>query len=129
VILDFFAGSGTTFHATALLNASDAGSRQTILVTNNEVKEDVSRAFARGHTFPGDEKYEQSGVSEAVAWPRCRAVVTGQRPDDKPVEGAHLDGREYSEGFDENIEYFRLDFLDPDEVARGDAFKAILPIV
>lgn len=34
-----------------------------------------------------------------------------------------------SQGFDENLEYFRLDFLDPDEVARGDAFKAILPIL
>ena len=34
-----------------------------------------------------------------------------------------------NEGFLENLEYFRLDFLDPDEVARGDAFKAILPIL
>lgn len=34
-----------------------------------------------------------------------------------------------SEGFDENLEYFRLDFLDPDEVARGDAFKSIVPIL
>jgi adenine-specific DNA-methyltransferase len=129
VILDFFAGSGTTFHATAILNASDEGSRQSILVTNNEVKEDASKAFAGRNIFPGDDEYERSGLSEAVAWPRCRAVVTGQRPDGKPVEGAHLDGREYSEGFEENIEYCRLDFLDPDEVARGDAFKAIMPIL
>jgi adenine-specific DNA-methyltransferase len=34
-----------------------------------------------------------------------------------------------SEGFEENLEYFRLDFLDPDEVARGDSFKAILPVL
>jgi adenine-specific DNA-methyltransferase len=34
-----------------------------------------------------------------------------------------------SEGFEENMEYFRLDFLDPDSVARGDAFAAILPIL
>jgi adenine-specific DNA-methyltransferase len=34
-----------------------------------------------------------------------------------------------SEGFEENIEFFRLDFLDPDDVARGDAFQAILPIL
>jgi len=37
LIVDFFAGSGTTFHATCLLNAEDAGSRRCILVTNNEV--------------------------------------------------------------------------------------------
>lgn len=35
-ILDFFAGSGTTLHATMQLNAEDGGSRQCILVTNNE---------------------------------------------------------------------------------------------
>ena len=36
LILDFFAGSGTTLHATMQLNAEDGGSRQCILVTNNE---------------------------------------------------------------------------------------------
>lgn len=35
-ILDFFAGSGTTLHATMALNAEDDGNRQCILVTNNE---------------------------------------------------------------------------------------------
>ncbi len=35
-ILDFFAGSGTTLHATRALNAEDGGNRQCILVTNNE---------------------------------------------------------------------------------------------
>ena len=35
-ILDFFAGSGTTLHSTMMLNAEDGGSRQCILVTNNE---------------------------------------------------------------------------------------------
>lgn len=35
-ILDFFAGSGTTLHATMRLNAEDGGNRQCILVTNNE---------------------------------------------------------------------------------------------
>jgi adenine-specific DNA-methyltransferase len=36
VILDFFAGSGTTLHATMALNAEDGGIRQCIMVTNNE---------------------------------------------------------------------------------------------
>ncbi len=36
IILDFFAGSGTTLHATMQLNAEDGGNRQCILVTNNE---------------------------------------------------------------------------------------------
>lgn len=36
LILDFFAGSGTTLHATMALNAEDGGNRQCILITNNE---------------------------------------------------------------------------------------------
>jgi adenine-specific DNA-methyltransferase len=36
VILDFFAGSGTTGHALMLLNSEDGGKRQFILCTNNE---------------------------------------------------------------------------------------------
>jgi adenine-specific DNA-methyltransferase len=36
IIIDFFAGSGTTLHATMALNAEDNGNRQCILVTNNE---------------------------------------------------------------------------------------------
>lgn len=47
VILDFFAGSGTTAHAVAQLNAEDGGSRQTILVTHGDengknIAEDVT---------------------------------------------------------------------------------------
>ncbi|MBU1089734.1 site-specific DNA-methyltransferase [Patescibacteria group bacterium] len=36
IILDFFAGSGTTAHAVAQLNKEDGGKRKCILVTNNE---------------------------------------------------------------------------------------------
>ena len=38
VVLDFFAGSGTTGHAVAELNAEDGGRRTFILATNNENK-------------------------------------------------------------------------------------------
>ena len=36
VVLDFFAGSGSTGHAVMELNAEDKGNRQFILITNNE---------------------------------------------------------------------------------------------
>lgn len=36
IILDFFAGSGTTLHAAIELNAEDGGNRQCLMVTNNE---------------------------------------------------------------------------------------------
>lgn len=36
IVLDFFAGSGTTGHATMKLNAEDGGHREFILITNGE---------------------------------------------------------------------------------------------
>lgn len=129
VIIDFFAGSGTTYHATCLLNQSDQGKRQCVLVTNNEVKEGVSGQLAKQGIFPGSPEFEKHGIAERVSWPRCKAVATGKRPDGSPVEGSSLGGRDYAQGFDENIEYFHLDFLEPAAVARGDAFQAILPVL
>ena len=43
LVLDFFAGSGTTFHATCLMNWRDGGRRRSISVTNNEVGEEQAR--------------------------------------------------------------------------------------
>ena len=57
-ILDFFAGSGTTLHATMQLNAEDGGNRQCILVTNNEnnICEEVTyernKRVIQGYTTP-----------------------------------------------------------------------------
>lgn len=127
LILDFFAGSGTTLHATCLLNAEDGGSRRCILVTNNEVEaEEASRLFDAGQ-FPGSPEYERHGVFQQATRPRVEAAITGIRPDGVQVEGSYLDGRPISKGFDENVEFFRLDYLDPDELELGDQFQAILP--
>ncbi len=129
VVLDFFAGSGTTFHATALLNQEAGGNRQCILVTSNEVTEKKEKALADEGHFPGDVEFERHGVAEAVAWPRCKASITGKRLDGTVLDGEYLNGHSLQDGFEENMEYFRLDFLNPSEVARGDAFQAVLPIL
>lgn len=135
VILDFFAGSGTTLHATALINAQIGGNRRCILVSNNEPGEKrAATLHAKGH-FPGDTAFEQIGICESVTWPRCKYVVNGKRDDGVPLQGRYLDIEGYpkhlqwAHGFNENLEYFHLDFLNPAEVARGDAFQAILPIL
>lgn len=129
LILDFFGGSGTTLHATALLNNEIGGYRRCILVTNNEVTDKVESKLLGQDVFQGDPEFEKHGVAESVTWPRCRSIITGHRMDGKQLEGDYFHGRAMSEGFEENLEYFRLDFLDPDEVARGDSFKAILPVL
>ncbi len=61
-ILDFFAGSGTTLHATMQLNAEDGGHRKCILVTNNEnnICEEVTyernKRVIQGYTTPKGEE-------------------------------------------------------------------------
>jgi adenine-specific DNA-methyltransferase len=127
LIVDFFAGSGTTLHATLLMNEADGGRRRCILVTNNEVEERVARQLRKEGVLPADPEWEKHGVFEQVARPRCEAVVTGRRPDGIPIPGRYLNGRLFEEGFEENVEFYRLDYLDPDEVDLGFQFEAILP--
>ena len=55
IILDFFGGSGTTLHATCLLNSEDGGRRRCILVTNNEVEAELSVKLARAGILAGQE--------------------------------------------------------------------------
>src|ERR1051326_9501715 len=54
LILDFFSGSGTTFHSTALLNAEDEGNRRCILVTNNEGNEKLTNDLRSKGYSAGD---------------------------------------------------------------------------
>jgi len=129
LVLDFFAGSGTALHATALLNAEDGGNRRCILVTNNEVNEKIVNELSEQGIFAGQPEFEKFGICEAVTWPRNKNAINGKRDDGTELSGAYLNGREMKEGFEENIEYFRLDFLDPHEVAYGEKFEAILPIL
>lgn len=135
VVLDFFGGSGTTFHAVSLLNALLGGRRRSILVSNNEPGEKQSKKLTKHKYFPGDEEYEAQGICESVMWPRCKYVVRGYRDDGTPLQGTYLwpdiNGIPIAlkDGFRENVEYFRLDFLDSACVERGDAFEGVLPIL
>lgn len=132
VILDFFAGSGTTLHATALLNAQDGGSRQCILVTNNDLSDDDARqAYSDGY-FPGDLAYEALGIFESVTRPRIEAALTGRRPDGETVPGRYLKEyleRQHGDGFTENVAFLQLDYLDPDVVGLGRQYRAIAPLL
>lgn len=62
IILDFFAGSGTTAQAVLELNAEDKGNRQFIMATNNENNICIESTYPRikrvieGYEFEGNEK-------------------------------------------------------------------------
>lgn len=129
VILDFFAGSGTTAHAVALLNSRDGGRRRAILVTNNEVSPETDARLRQAGHRPGSSYYEQHGIFHSVTKPRLTAAVTGARDDGLPVPGTYDDGSPIADGLRANIEFFDLAYLDRDTVALGTAFGAIAPVL
>jgi adenine-specific DNA-methyltransferase len=93
LIVDFFAGSGTTLQACAELNELDGGDRRCILVTNNEVKfEEAQKLAARGLT-KGSDEYEQHGICRSITFPRCKYVLNGCRDDGTELFGDYLTGR------------------------------------
>ena len=130
LIVDFFAGSGTTLHAVNLLNAEDGGHRRCILVTNNEVSADESRELtARGYR-PGDEEWEKLGIARYVTWPRTVCSIEGHDINGNPLKGEYIgSGRPMSEGFEANAAYFKLGFLDKNAVAQGRQFREMLPLL
>lgn len=85
IILDFFAGSGTTAQAVLELNKEDGGSRSFILCTNNE-----------------------NNICESVTYPRIKTVISGARSDgSKYSEGIPANLKYYHTAFvakdDENL--------------------------
>ena len=119
VVLDFFVGSGSTVQAVMELNAVDGGRRQCIAVTNNEVDEKQAKKLTKQDLMPGDPEWEQWGIFEYVTKPRIEALVTGKRPD----------GTKHSDGLDENVEFFKLTYQDPNRVARGRAYTDVAPLL
>ena len=65
IVLDFFAGSGTTGQAIVELNREDGGNRQFILVTNNEKSDKLPNGIARDVTYPRLERTIKSDTNLA----------------------------------------------------------------
>lgn len=128
LIVDFFAGSGTTLHAVNLLNAEDDGHRRCILVTNNEVSaEEAKTLAAQGHQ-PGDSEWEKLGIARYVTWPRTVCSIEGHDVNGQPLKGNYLGSdRAMVDGFQANAVYFKLGFLDKTSVALGRQFQEMLP--
>ncbi len=84
IILDFFAGSGTTGHAVLKLNNKDNGKRQFILCTNNE-----------------DNNGSGTKIASDICYPRIKNVIRGYKTGTGKVQA--LGG---------NLKYFSTAFVD-----------------
>lgn len=92
VVLDFFAGSGTTAHAVMSLNAADGGTRQCILVTNDE-----------GEFKLADGTVLEGGICTNVTLPRVRKAIEGYiAPSGRSVPGLAQNLAFYSTEFVED---------------------------
>ncbi len=134
LIIDFFAGSGTTLHAVNLLNAEDDGNRRCIMITNNEVSAEEAKELTSRGLHPGDPEWDNLGIARYVTWPRTVCSIEGHDVNGKPLKGNYLgndpdEPRAMSEGFTANAVFFRLGFLDKTSVALGRRFREMLPLL
>jgi len=131
IVLDFFAGSGTSAHAVMRLNRQDGGRRQCISVTNNEVAASEQKALREREFRPGDPTWEQWGIADHVTKPRIEAAITGRTPDGAPIKGDYkfIDEFSMADGFAENAEFFTLTYEAPLAVDHNRAFERIAPLL
>lgn len=128
LVIDFFSGSGTTLHAVNLLNAEDGGHRRCIMVTNNEVSADETKALSDSGRHPGDEEWEKLGIARYVTWPRTVCSIKGENIKGELLKGNYIGSDiPMSDGFKANAAFFKLGFLDKTSVALGRQFKEMLP--
>ena len=130
LIVDFFAGSGTTMHAVNLLNAEDGGHRRCIMVTNNEVSAEEAKMLKDKGYQPGDAEWEKLGIAHYVTWPRTVCSIEGHDVNGKPLKGDYLGSEppmHMADGFKANAAFFKLGFLDPTAVSLGMRFSEMLP--
>jgi len=83
VVLDYFAGSGTTGHAVMLLNKNTENNHRFILCTNNDVGEKREKEYEKKY---GDIDYdsetwaewcEKYGIASSVTYPRLKSAING----------------------------------------------------
>jgi len=97
IVLDFFAGSGTTGHAVLELNKEDCGNRKFILCTNNELNGLESDLRKKGLN---DKEIQEYGICQRVTYPRLCNVIRGFKDSGNGI--CKLGG---------NLKYFRTAFV------------------
>lgn len=127
LVLDFFAGSGTTLNAVNLLNATDSGQRRCILVTNNEVSAEESAALSSRGMQPGDDEWEAQGICRSVTWPRNKYTIMGERDDGSVLSGEYLTGKTVDR--EKSRRFTHIGFVDPDTLDTPAKKKQVVALI
>jgi adenine-specific DNA-methyltransferase len=131
IIVDFFAGSGTTAHAVMRLNKQDGGNRRAICITNNEVTAKEQEALIAKGLRPGDPDWEKYGICDYITKPRVAAAITGKTPSGEPIKGDYKFTDEFpmAEGIEANAEFFTLTYEARNAVNHNLAFARKAPLL
>lgn len=130
LIIDFFAGSGTTLHAVNLLNAEDGGHRRCICVTNNEVSDTEEKKFIKDGLRPYDDEWKKYGIANYVTWPRTKCTIEGVDINGEPLKGDYIGSDiPMSDGFKANAIFCELTYESAWPIRLDNAFNAIAPIL
>lgn len=130
LVVDFFAGSGTTLHAVNLINNDDGGHRRCICVTNNEVSEKEENVFISKGLRPYDEEWQKYGIANHVTWPRTVCSIEGHDVNGNPLNGKYLGSdAAYEDGFKANAMFCELTYESAWPIRLDNAFNAIAPIL
>lgn len=127
LIVDFFAGSGTTLHAVNLLNAEDNGKRRCILVTNNEVSEAEAQLLTEQGYQPGDPEWEKHGICRSVTWPRTEYSILGKRADGTVLSGEYFTNQTTTK--EVNRSFYQLGFVENPASLTPAAKKQIVALI
>ena len=127
LIVDFFAGSGTTLNAVNLLNATDGGQRRCILVTNNEVSAEEAAALSARGLQPGDAEWEAQGICRSVTWPRSKYTILGQRDDGTVLTGEYLTGKTVER--EKARSFTQIGFVDPAQLDTLPKKKQVVALI
>lgn len=127
LIVDFFAGSGTTLNAVNLLNAADGGKRRCILVTNNEVSAAEADGLRERGLTPGDDEWEAQGICRSVTWPRSKFTILGRRDDGTPLPGEYLTGR--TRAIEKPRRFVQIGFVDPAQLDTAAKRKNVVALI
>jgi adenine specific DNA methylase Mod len=106
IILDFFAGSGSTGHAVLNFNKELGGKRIFILCTNNEANILEKELNEKGLS---EEEIQEQGICRKVTYPRIEKAINGYKTS-KGTEITPLGG---------NLKYFKTAFV-KNSISRDD---------